>query len=164
MPVAVTRFANVFGGGDRNWSRIVPDTARSLARGQRPVIRSDGSPERDYLYVEDAADAYLAVGESLDRPELHGCAWNAGLGQPVSVLELVRRLIAVSGRDVEPEIQGRGTPYAEADRLLVDSGAIREELGWSPRWSLDEGLAQAYAWYDRDVAERDARFGHQTVT
>src|SRR5918999_532634 len=155
MPVAVTRLANVFGGGDRNWSRIVPDTARSLARGQRPVIRSDGTPERDYLYVEDAADAYLAVADSLDRPELHGRGWNAGLGRPVSVLELVRRLIAVSGKDVEPVIHGRGTPYAEADRLVVDSGAIREELGWAPRWSLDKGLARAYAWYERDVARAD---------
>ena len=117
MPVAVTRLANVFGGGDRNWSRIVPDTARSLARGERPVIRSDGSPQRDYLYVEDAAEAYLSVAESLDRTENHGRAWNASLGRPVSVLELVRRLIAVSGSDVEPDIQGEGTPHAEADSL-----------------------------------------------
>jgi len=151
MPVAITRLANVFGGGDRNWSRIVPDTARSLARGQRPVIRSDGSPQRDYLYVEDAAEAYLSVAESLDRSELHGRAWNASLGRPVSVLELVRRLIAVSGSDVEPDIQGEGTPHAEADSLLIDSGAIRDELGWAPRWSLDEALTRTYAWYGRNV-------------
>jgi CDP-glucose 4,6-dehydratase len=163
MPIAVTRLANVYGGGDRNWSRIVPDTARSVARGERPVIRSDGTPERDYLYVEDAVDAYLTVADSLDSPDYHGRAWNAGLPSPVSVLELVRRLIAVSGKDVEPEIRGRGTPHAEADRLHIDSTAIREQLGWSPRWSLEEGLAKAYAWYERHVTERDAAVSGATV-
>jgi CDP-glucose 4,6-dehydratase len=164
MPVAVTRLANVFGGGDRNWSRIVPDTARSLIRGERPVIRSDGTPERDYLYVEDAAAAYLTVAESLDRDDLRGRAWNAGLGQPVTVLELVRRLIATSGRDVEPEIRGSGTPQAEADRLLIDASAIRGELGWSPRWTLDEALAETYSWYERDMAQRDEILGRERVT
>ncbi len=80
LPVAVTRLANVYGPGDLNWSRLVPDTARSLARGERPVIRSDGTPERDYLYLDDAVAVYLAVADSLDRPELHGRAWNAGVG------------------------------------------------------------------------------------
>ena len=115
------------------------------------MIRSDGSPQRDYLYVEDAAEAYLRVAESLDRSELHGRAWNASLGRPVSVLELVLRLIAVSGSDVEPDIQGEGTPHAEADSLLIDSGAIREELGWAPQWNLDEALTRTYAWYGRNV-------------
>src|SRR5436190_1341024 len=77
LPVAVTRLANVYGGGDLNWSRIVPDTARALVEGRSPVIRSDGTPERDYIYVEDAVGAYLAIAESLDRPENHGRAWNA---------------------------------------------------------------------------------------
>jgi CDP-glucose 4,6-dehydratase len=157
MPVAVTRLANTYGGGDRNWSRIVPDTARALARGERPVIRSDGTPERDYLYVTDAVDVYLTVADSLDSPELRGRAWNAGLHTPMSVLEVVRRLIAISGKDVEPEIRGKGTPHAEADRLHLDSTAIREELGWSPRCTLDEGLAETYAWYERHVAEQEAR-------
>jgi CDP-glucose 4,6-dehydratase len=149
MPVGVTRMANTYGGGDRNWSRIVPDVARALVRGERPVIRSDGSPERDYLYVEDAVDAYLAVAESLDSPELRGRAWNVGRGQPVSALELVRHLIAVSGSEVEPEIRGHGTPAGEIDRQYLDSSAIEKELGWYPSWGLDEGLRKAYAWYER---------------
>ncbi|MFL5894436.1 MAG: NAD-dependent epimerase/dehydratase family protein, partial [Thermoleophilaceae bacterium] len=78
MPVAVTRLANVYGGGDVNWSRIVPDTARALANDKQPVIRSDGSPERDYMYVGDAVDAYLTIAASLDRKDLWGRAWNAG--------------------------------------------------------------------------------------
>jgi CDP-glucose 4,6-dehydratase len=77
----------------------------------------------------------------------------------VSVLELVRRLIAVSGKDVEPDVQGEGTPHAEADSLQIDPGAIQEELGWSPRWSLDEALTRTYDWYERNVAERDPVLG-----
>jgi CDP-glucose 4,6-dehydratase len=147
MPVAVTRLANVYGGGDLNFSRLVPDTARALVRGERPVIRSDGSPRRDYIYVEDAVEAYLAVAESLDRPELRGRAWNAGAGEPVEVRELVRRLIAASGRDVEPDVRGDGTPAGEIAHQYLDSSAIRAELGWSPRWDLARGLRETYAWY-----------------
>jgi len=147
LPVAVTRLANVYGPGDVNWSRIVPYSARALAHGERPVIRSDGTPERDYLYVDDAVDAYLAVSASLDRPELHGRAWNAGQGEPVSVLELVRRLIAVSGVDVEPDVRGEGTPPGEMTQQWLDSRALRDELGWAPRVGLDEGLRRAWDWY-----------------
>jgi CDP-glucose 4,6-dehydratase len=149
LPVAVTRLANVYGPGDLNWSRIVPDSARALARGERPVIRSDGTPERDYLFVEDAIGAYLAIAESLDRPELHGRAWNAGWGSPVSVIELVRTLIAVSGRDLEPDVRGEGTPHGEIDRQFLDSTAIREELGWEPHVDLETGLRTTWEWYSR---------------
>jgi CDP-glucose 4,6-dehydratase len=147
LPVAVTRLANVYGGGDLHWSRVVPETARALARGERPVLRSDGTPERDYIYVEDAVDAYLAVGSSLDRPELRGRAWNAGSGRPVSVMDLVSRLIAVSGRDIEPDVQGRGTPHGEIDRQFLDSSAIHDELDWKPAWDLDRGLDATWRWY-----------------
>jgi CDP-glucose 4,6-dehydratase len=153
MPVAVTRLANVYGPGDLNWSRIVPDTARSLARGERPVIRSDGSPERDYLFVEDAVDAYLAIAESVDRPELRGRAWNVGTGEPLPVLDLVGRLIQVSGLEVEPDIQGDGVPHGEIDRQFLDSNAVRQEVGWKPRVPLDQGLQAAWEWYERLLAE-----------
>lgn len=152
LPVAVTRLANVYGGGDVNWSRIVPDTARALIKGGRPVIRSDGSPLRDFIYVEDAVDAYLTVAESLDRPELSGRAWNAGAGKPVSVRELVDRLIAVSGRDIQPDVQGAGVPPGEIDRQFLDSKAIGSELGWKPAWSLDDGLRATWQWYERALA------------
>ena len=147
MPTAVTRLANVYGGGDINWSRIVPDSARALLDDKAPVIRSDGSPERDYMYVEDAVSAYLAIADSLDRRELWGRAWNAGTGKPVSVRELVSRLIAASGRQVEPEVQGSGTPHGEIDRQFLDSSAMRDELGWTASWDLDAGLRETYAWY-----------------
>jgi CDP-glucose 4,6-dehydratase len=147
LPVAVTRLANVYGGGDLNWSRIVPDTCRALARGEAPAIRSDGSPERDYLYVEDAVDAYLAVARSLDQARWRGRAWNAGWGSPLAVREIVDRLIAVSGADVAADVRGDGTPHGEIDRQYLDSAAIRAELGWEPRIALDEGLRRSYDWY-----------------
>jgi CDP-glucose 4,6-dehydratase len=152
MPVAVTRLANVYGPGDVNWARVIPDTARALARGKRPVIRSDGTPERDYIYVEDAADAYLAVAASLDDPAQRGRAWNAGSGVPLSVLEVVKRLIAISGRDVEPDIQGTGVPHGEIDRQYLDPTAMRGELGWTPKWDLDTGLAVTWDWYRRTLS------------
>lgn len=147
LPVAVTRLANVYGGGDFNFSRIVPDTAQALVEGRQPVIRSDGTPERDYLHASDAVEAYLAIAASL--PERRGRAWNAGPGEPISVIDITRRLIAVSGRDVEPEIRGSGTPHGEIDRQHLDSTLIGEELGWQPRVDLDQGLAEAWEWYER---------------
>ena len=152
MPVAVTRLANVYGGGDLNWSRVVPSAAKALAAGERPIIRSDGTPERDYIYVDDAVDAYLAVAGSVDRAELRGRAWNAGSGTPLSVRAMVDRVITASGHDVEPDVQGAGTPPGEIDRQWLDSTAIREELGWEPRWSLDDGLAATWQWYERRLA------------
>jgi CDP-glucose 4,6-dehydratase len=152
MTLAVTRLANVYGPGDLNWSRIVPDTARALARGERPVIRSDGTAERDYIYIEDAVEAYLAVAASLDRPEQSGRVWNAGCGRPVPVLEMVRMLISVSGRAVEPDIRGKGTPRGEIERQYLDSSAIHEELGWEPKWELERGLRAAWEWYERHLS------------
>lgn len=152
VPAAVLRLANVYGGGDFNFTRLVPETARSLVRGDPPVLRSDGTPERDFLYVGDAVDAYLTVAASLDDPAARGRAWNGGAGETVPVLDVVRRLIAAAGRDVEPVIEGRGTPPGERDRQAVDSSALREELGWRPSWALDRGLAETYRWYERELA------------
>jgi CDP-glucose 4,6-dehydratase len=151
LPVAVTRLANVYGGGDFNFSRIVPDTARALLRGEDPVVRSDGTPERDFIYAEDAVDAYLAVASSLDDPAMRGRAWNAGAGKPHPVIDIVRRLIAVSGREAEPDIRGEGTPHGEIDRQFLDSTRIREELGWAARWELDDGLRETWTWYERHI-------------
>ena len=147
LPVAVLRLANVYGGGDFNFTRLVPETARALVRGERPLLRSDGTPQRDFLYVEDAVDAYLAVADSLDGEAARGRAWNAGAGEPVAVLDVVRRLIDAAGSQVEPLIHGRGTPPGELDRQAVDVSALRDELGWRPAWELDRGLAETYRWY-----------------
>jgi CDP-glucose 4,6-dehydratase len=153
LPVAVSRLANVYGGGDLNFSRLVPDTARALIQGRQPVVRSDGTPERDWLYVEDAVDAYLYLAASLDRPELRGRAWNVGSGTPVSVRELVGTLIRVSGSDVEPDIRGTGAPHGEIDRQVLDATAARKELGWEQRFDLESGLGATFEWYQRRLAE-----------
>ena len=153
LPVAVSRLANVYGGGDMNFSRLVPDTARSLVRGERPVVRSDGSPERDWIYVEDAVDAYLHIAESLDDPSLSGRAWNAGAGLAVPVLDVVATLSRVSERDLEPDVQGTGTPEGEIDRQVLDSTEIGERLGWHPAHSLEDGLTSTWRWYEQWLSE-----------
>lgn len=153
LPVGVTRLANVYGGGDLNLSRLVPDTAQALVKGEDPVVRSDGSPERDWIYVEDAVDAYLTVADSVERSDLRGRAWNASNGEAVSVLELVRRFIRVAGREVEPKVKGSGVPEGEIDRQVLDPAAIRDELGWRPRFDLEAGLSKTWEWYQRRLAK-----------
>jgi CDP-glucose 4,6-dehydratase len=145
LPVAITRMASVYGGGDLAFTRLVPGACRALADGDRPELRSDGTPEREPLYVEDAVDAYLAVAESLDDPATCGRAWNAGGGEVVPVIDVVRRLIAIAGAGVEPD--PKGEPAEDLDRQAVDSTAIRTELGWQPRHSLDDGLRATWDWY-----------------
>jgi CDP-glucose 4,6-dehydratase len=147
LPVAVTRFGNVFGGGDFNFSRLIPGTVEALLAGERPVIRSNGLMERDFLYAEDAVTAYLAVADSLDRPELRGRAWNASIGCPVSVLEIVMQLIEIARLEVEPDVRGHGTPHGELQRQWLDSSAIFEQLGWAPAWDLRQGLRATFDWY-----------------
>ncbi len=163
LPVAVTRFGNIFGGGDVNFSRLIPGVVKALLAGERPVIRSSGLMERDFLYAEDAAAAYLAVAGSLDRPELRGNAWNASIGRPVAVLEIVRRLIEIAGLDVEPDIQGHGTPHGELTRQWLDSSAIAKQLGWSPAWDLERGLEATYRWY-AEVFQRSSSSSRPAAT
>jgi CDP-glucose 4,6-dehydratase len=151
LPVAVTRFGNVFGGGDVNFSRLIPGAVRALLTGERPVIRSNGLMERDFLYAEDAVAAYLAVADSLARPELRGRAWNASIGRPVTVLEVVRRLIEIAGLQCEPDVRGHGTPHGELERQWLDCGAIAADLGWRPAWDLQRGLRATYEWYAREL-------------
>jgi CDP-glucose 4,6-dehydratase len=147
LPVAVTRFANLYGGGDTNRSRLIPETTAAILGGRRPVIRSDGSPERDYLYAEDAVDAYLAIAGALDGEGARGEAFNAGVGRPVSVRELIEALCRAAGADVEPDYRGQGTPPGEIDRQYVDAGKLRGLTGWEPRVELDEGLRRTVRWY-----------------
>ena len=157
MPVAITRLANVYGAGDMTLSRLIPASVRALVGGEAPVIESDGTPERDFIHVEDAVEAYLAVERGLDRRERWGRAWNAGSDEPISIVDLVRRLIVASGRRVKPQIRGAPNPEADPDRQFLDSTAIREELGWKPRKALDEGLAETYAWYESELGRTSAQ-------
>ncbi len=147
VPIATTRFANLYGGGDTNRSRLVPEAVDAALAGRRPVIRSDGTPERDFLYVDDAVAAYLAIAEALDDGGARGEAFNAGGGRPHPVREVVDLICRVAGTDVEPDIRGQGTPHGEIDRQYVDTSKLRELTGWAPAVDLEEGLRRTVEWY-----------------
>ncbi len=147
LPVAVTRFANVYGGGDLHRSRLIPETVCAALAGRAPVVRSDGSPERDFLYVEDAARAYLAVWQALGRGQGGGEAFNAGGGEPRRVLDVVELICRLAGASVAPDIRGEGVPHGEIDRQWVDSTKLRELTGWRPEVTLEEGLRRTIDWY-----------------
>lgn len=147
LPVAVTRFANLYGGGDLNLSRLVPEAAMAVIEGRRPVIRSDGTLERDFLYVEDAVDAYLAICDLLEEGRGAGEAFNAGGDRPHSVLEVVELMCKVAGTRVNPDVRGQGTPAGEIKRQWVDSTKLRTMSGWAPRVELEDGLRRTVDWY-----------------
>jgi CDP-glucose 4,6-dehydratase len=147
LPVATTRFANLYGGGDTNRSRLVPEAVDAALTGRPAVIRSDGTPERDFLYVEDAVRAYLAIADALDGDGARGEAFNAGTGRAHPVREVVELIGRIAGSDLEPEIQGKGTPAGEIDRQFVDTAKLRELTGWSPKVDLEDGLRRTLVWY-----------------
>lgn len=157
LPLAVTRFANIYGGGDLNFSRLVPEAVIAVLDDRQPQIRSDGSPERDFLHVDDAVSAYLAIEGALAADGAAGEAFNAGGERPHSVREVVEEIAAAAGSGVEPEYLGSGTPDGEIDRQFVDSTKLRELTGWQPRVSLAEGLRDTLEWYRAHPQARPAK-------
>ncbi|GFP29960.1 GDP-mannose 4,6-dehydratase [Candidatus Hakubella thermalkaliphila] len=146
LPVCITRCGNFYGGGDLNWNRIIPGTIRSVLRGQRPVIRSDGSYVRDYFYVEDAAAAYTLLAETLAaRQELRGEAFNFSNELPITVLDLVRKILKLMNSDLEPDI--RNEAIHEIKYQYLSARKAREVLSWKPMFSLDDGLVRTIQWY-----------------
>jgi CDP-glucose 4,6-dehydratase len=146
LPVAITRCGNFYGGGDLNWNRIIPGTIRSALRGQRPVIRSDGTFIRDYFYVEDGAHAYMTLAEALaERPELNGEAFNFSNEIQVTVLDLVHKVLRLLGSDLQPDVRGEASN--EIIHQYLSAEKARKVLGWSPMFDLDEGLRRTIAWY-----------------
>jgi len=154
LPVCVTRCGNFYGGGDLNWNRIVPGTIRSVLRGERPVIRSDGKFIRDYFYVEDGVAAYLLLAEQLAaRPELAGAAFNFSNELQISVSELVARILAVMESSLEPEIRNEASN--EIHSQYLDASKAKALLNWAPAFNLDDGLQATVAWYRQHLAARD---------
>jgi CDP-glucose 4,6-dehydratase len=146
MPVCVTRCGNFYGGGDLNWNRIVPGTIRSVIRGERPVIRSDGHFIRDYLYVEDGARAYLQLAEQLAaKPALAGEVFNFSAEQPLGVLDLVARILSAMGSTLAPDVRNEASN--EIRNQYLDASKARSMLAWSPAYTFDEGLRETIAWY-----------------
>jgi CDP-glucose 4,6-dehydratase len=146
LPVTVARCGNIYGGGDLNWSRIVPDTIRCCLRGKQLDIRSDGSFVRDYIYVKDVTTAYMRLAEHLDDPAVRGQAFNFSPWQPLSVLELVNQIQQLMGcQHLAPRVVNNAT--GEIHSQYLDSSRAREILGWEPRYTLHMGLQETIAWY-----------------
>jgi CDP-glucose 4,6-dehydratase len=156
LPVAVTRFANIYGGGDLNFSRLVPETVSAVLDGRSPVIRSDGSPERDFLYVEDVVGAYVAIAGAVRQGKGRGEAFNAGWGEPNSVREIVELICELGDSDAEPDFRGEGNPAGEIDRQYLESTKVREVTGWQPEVELREGLSRTLDWYREHSEVRPA--------
>lgn len=147
LPVAVSRLANVYGGGDLNFSRLIPEVTTAYLTDREPQIRSDGSPQRDFLHVFDAVAAYLAIEGALSEGAPRGEALNAGTGQPRSVREVIEQIKAATGSNREPDYLLDRNPDGEIDRQYVDAARLTAATGWSPKVSFEEGIKEAVTWY-----------------
>ncbi|HSE51231.1 MAG TPA: GDP-mannose 4,6-dehydratase [Gemmatimonadales bacterium] len=146
LPLAVTRCGNLYGGGDLNFSRLIPGTIRSALRGEPPLIRSDGTFVRDYFFVRDAVNAYLHLAERLPAPGIVGEAFNLGPETPLSVLEVVDRVLTAMGRrDLEPVVLNEARH--EIPHQYLDCAKARERLDWKPEFSFEQGLRETIEWY-----------------
>jgi len=149
LPVAVTRCANIYGPGDLNFSRIIPGTCRAAIKGKDPIIRSNGTPLRDYAFVEDIVDAYFILAKSLLNKRIDfGEVFNFGIGKPISVIKLTRMMLKVFGKtQLTPKILSKGKIKGEIDKQYLSSAKAKKILGWSPKYCLKEGLKITYRWY-----------------
>jgi len=153
LPVVITRCGNFYGGGDLNWNRIIPGTIRSILRGQRPVIRSDGSYIRDYFYVEDGAAAYMLLAETLGQsPELKGQAFNFSNEIQVTVSDIVSQLLKLMASELQADIRNEVTN--EIQHQYLSARKARERLNWQPLFTLEEGLKKTIDWY-KDFFEHE---------
>lgn len=148
MNTAVTRCANMYGGGDLNWNRIVPGTMRSALLNEPPIVRSDGTMKRDYLYVKDAVNAYLTLAEALHAtPDTHrGQAYNFGLDKPLTVLEMVNSILQISDHpELKPVILNQATN--EIQNQYLSSTKAHQLLNWQPQYTLESALKETMGWY-----------------
>lgn len=145
VPVAIARCGNIYGGGDLNWSRVVPGTIRSVLRGERPILRSDGKFVRDYLHVLDTVRAYLSLAENVTRPEVTGEAFNFSAESPLTVLDVVAQIQTLAGTALEPKILN--TARNEIHSQHLSAARAHELLGWKAELDLAAGLAATLPWY-----------------
>jgi CDP-glucose 4,6-dehydratase len=153
LPVAITRCGNFYGGGDLNWNRIVPGTIRSVLRGERPMIRSDGTLIRDYFYVEDGAAAYMLLAERLTNDAtIRGKAFNFSNELQLTVREMVEKILRLMGVGIDFDVRNEATN--EIPHQYLSAKRAREQLGWNPLFSLDQGLQRTIEWY-REFVKRE---------
>jgi CDP-glucose 4,6-dehydratase len=145
VPVTIARCGNIYGGGDLNWSRIVPGTVRAALRGERPTLRSDGTFRRDYIYVKDVVRAYMLLGERTSDPAVRGEAFNFSDESPLAVLDIVKAIGSVMESRLDPEI--RDVARGEIRDQYLDASKARQTLQWKAAYDLDAGLRETVAWY-----------------
>ena len=146
LPVCVTRCGNFCGGGDLNFNRIVPGTIRSIIKGDRPIIRSDGTFVRDYIFVLDAVEAYLLLAEKMDDKTIHGEAFNFSNEIVLSVLEITQMIARLLNReDLQPNVLN--IAKGEIKHQYLSAQKARDMLGWKPKYTIEEGLKETIKWY-----------------
>ena len=148
LPVAIGRFGNIYGGGDLNWTRLIPNTIRRLLRDEPPLVRmpAQGSFMRDFLYIKDGVNAYISMLEGLESPEVHGEAFNFAVGGSWTVLEVVKKIQQLMNcEDIEPLILNQD--HGEIWHQQVSTEKAQRILGWTPRYSFDAGLTETVEWY-----------------
>jgi CDP-glucose 4,6-dehydratase len=145
LPIGITRCGNFYGPGDLNFNRIVPDTIKSLFYNKKPIIRSDGTLIRDYIFIGDGAHAYMTLAQNLHRPEIKGQAFNFSTGNKLSVLEIVKKITHLYPSMIEPEILNEAKN--EIPHQYLSSEKALKLLNWTPKYSLDEGLKITIEWY-----------------
>jgi len=149
LPIAVTRNANTYGGADLNFSRIIPDAICSILKNKQFVIRSDGTLQRDYMYVKDAVSGYLTLAENLDKTGVKGNAFNFGTSTPISVIGLFDKIAKLMGKNVKAKILGEAKN--EIDRQFLSIEKVKKTFGWQPKYSLEEGLKETIQWYKKNL-------------
>lgn len=156
LPTVVTRFANVYGPGDVNFSRIVPESIMAALEGRRPIIRSDGKPQRDFLYIDDITELYTLLAQNIKITK--GNAFNAGTKKPISILTLVNTILKAAGRsDLKPKIMLKTKIHGEIDKQWLDGAKAKRMIGWEPQFTLNEGIRNAIEWY-RERMEQTSFF------
>lgn len=147
LPVCVTRCGNFYGGGDLNFNRIIPGTIKSIFYQKRPLIRSNGSPLRDYFYVLDGVDAYILLAEKMENKDIHGESFNFSTEQPYSVLDVVQKIIDLMGGSLKPELLNQSTN--EIQDQYLSSKKAKKLLNWDSKFKLDNGLKETINWYTK---------------
>lgn len=152
LPVVVTRSANIYGPGDINLSRIIPGTIVSVLKNESPIIRSDGTPLREFVFVDDVVSAYLTLAENINAAK--GDAFNVGNDQPIQILELTNRIIELAGSNghLEPTILLQRKIENEIDAQYLSAEKLQSLTPWRPAIDLDTGLKQSIDWYRANLS------------
>ena len=150
LKVCVTRFVNIYGPGDVNWDRIIPGTIKSLINNKKPVLRSNGKFLRDYLFIDDVIQGYIMLGKKMQNNKINSLAINFGSGKPITVLNLVKKILKINNRNSKYYIIKNKAKNEIKDQYSGYKLA-KEMINWKPKISLDEGLIQTYSWYKKRI-------------